>query len=54
MQNPITAHMKALDAINPMDAAFDDAIRAGITSVMVGPGSTNVVGGQFLFMKTKF
>lgn len=51
--NPITPQMKALDAINPMDAAFNDAIRAGITSVMVGPGSTNVVAGQFLFMKTK-
>ena len=50
--NPITPHMNALDAINPMDAAFHDAIRAGITSVMVGPGSTNVVGGQFIFMKT--
>lgn len=50
--NPITPHMDATDAINPMDAAFHDAIRAGITSVMVGPGSTNVVGGQFIFMKT--
>lgn len=36
-----------------MDAAFDDAVRAGITSVMAGPGSSNVVGGQFTFMKTK-
>lgn len=50
--NPLTPHMKALDAINPMDSAFEDAVRAGITSVMVGPGSTNVVGGHFLFMKT--
>lgn len=24
----------------------------GITSVMVGPDSANVVGGQFVFMKT--
>lgn len=49
----ITAHLRALDAINPMDPAFHDAIAAGITSVMVGPGSANVVGGQFLFMKTQ-
>ncbi len=50
---PLTPWLRALDAINPMDAAFDDAVQAGITSVMVGPGSSNVVGGQFLFMKTK-
>ncbi len=35
-----------------MDAAFHNAIKAGITSVMVGPGSSNVVGGQFIFIKT--
>lgn len=50
--NPVTPSLRAIDAINPMDAAFHDAIEAGITSVMVGPGSANVVGGQFLFMKT--
>lgn len=49
---PVTPYLKAIDAINPMDAAFHSAIRAGITSVMVGPGSSNVVGGQFVFMKT--
>lgn len=49
---PVTASLRAIDAVNPMDAAFHDAIKAGITSVMVGPGSANVVGGQFLFMKT--
>lgn len=50
--NPVTPSLRAIDAVNPMDAAFHDAIKAGITSVMVGPGSANVVGGQFLFMKT--
>ena len=49
---PVTPSLRAIDAVNPMDAAFHDAIKAGITSVMVGPGSANVVGGQFLFMKT--
>lgn len=49
---PVTPTLRAVDAVNPMDAAFHDAIEAGITSVMVGPGSANVVGGQFLFMKT--
>lgn len=50
--DPITPYLRAIDAINPMDAAFDDALRAGITSAMVGPGSSNVVGGQFVFIKT--
>ena len=50
--DPLTPYLRAVDAINPMDAAFDDALRAGITSVMAGPGSSNVVGGQFAFLKT--
>lgn len=50
--DPVTPYLRAIDAINPMDAAFDDALRAGITSAMVGPGSSNVVGGQFAFIKT--
>lgn len=50
--NPVTPYLRGLDAINPLDPAFHDAIRAGITGIMVGPGSTNVVGGQFVFLKT--
>lgn len=50
---PITPYIRALDGINPMDAAFHDAIMAGITSIMTGPGSSNVVGGQALFMKVQ-
>lgn len=50
---PSTPYLRAIDAINTMDAAFDDAVRAGITSAMIGPGSSNVVGGQFAFIKTK-
>lgn len=50
--NPITAHLRAIDAINPLDEAFKDAIEGGITSVMTGQGSANVCGGKFVFMKT--
>lgn len=50
--NPITPCMRAIDAINPMDSAFHNALAAGITSVMVGPGSANAIGGQFAFIKT--
>ena len=50
--NPVTPTMRAIDAINPMDNAFHNAIAAGITGVMVGPGSANPIGGQFAFIKT--
>lgn len=50
---PITPYLRAIDAVNTMDAAFDDAVKAGITAAMIGPGSSNVVGGQFALLKTK-
>lgn len=50
--NPVTPTLRGLDSINPMDSAFHNAIAAGITGVMVGPGSSNAVGGQFAFIKT--
>ncbi len=50
-KDPITPYIRGMDAINPMDSAFHNAISAGITGMMVGPGSSNVVGGQFVFMK---
>ena len=51
--NPVTPWLRAIDAIHSMDAAFDDAVRAGITAAMIGPGSSNVVGGQFAVLKTR-
>ena len=51
--NPITPYLRAIDGINTRDAAVDDAVRAGITAAMIGPGSSNVVGGQFALLKTK-
>lgn len=50
--NPLTPYLRAIDAINPMDAAFGEAVRAGITAAMIGPGSSNVAGGQFTLLKT--
>lgn len=50
--HPITPMLRSIDAINTMDAAFSDAVRAGITSANIGPGSSNVVGGQFAVIKT--
>jgi imidazolonepropionase-like amidohydrolase len=52
MTNPSTPHLRAIDAINPMDSAFVDAYKGGITTVVSGPGSANVIGGLALAMKT--
>ena len=50
--NPVTPHLRGIDAINPMDIAFGDAVRSGVTSVMSGPGSNNAVGGLSTAIKT--
>ncbi|KYH29028.1 amidohydrolase [Clostridium colicanis] len=50
--DPVTPELRAIDAINPMDTAFNDAVMGGVTTVMTGPGSANVIGGQFVAMKT--
>ncbi len=49
---PVTPFIRAIDGINPMDSAFHNALATGITGVMVGPGSSNPIGGQFAFIKT--
>jgi len=46
VDDPIVPHLRALDAINPEDIAFKDALRGGITTVGVMPGSHNVICGQ--------
>lgn len=52
MMQAVAPELRAVDAIDPMDGAFATALGAGITGAMVGPGSSNVVGGQFAFIKT--
>jgi imidazolonepropionase-like amidohydrolase len=52
MTDPITPALRAVDAINPLDRCFIEAREYGITTVVTGPGSANVIGGQFLAMKT--
>lgn len=50
--NPLTPCLRAIDAIHPMDSAFHNALAAGVTGVLTGPGSSNAIGGQFAFIKT--
>ena len=49
--DPLTPHMRAIDAIYPQDEAFGNAIKNGVTSACTGPGSANVVGGTFVAIK---
>lgn len=50
--DPITPHLRGIDAINPLDISFADAVKSGVTTVMSGPGSDNAVGGQSALIKT--
>jgi imidazolonepropionase-like amidohydrolase len=52
MTDPITPHMRALDAVHPEDLAFKDLVAAGVTTVLTGPGSANLIGGQWVCLKT--
>jgi len=48
---PVTAYVRALDAINPADIGFRDAISGGVLAVNVNPGSGNPIGGQTVALK---
>jgi len=50
--DPVLPQLDALDAVNPMDRYFKEAYSAGVTTVCVGPGSANAIGGSFIAMKT--
>jgi imidazolonepropionase-like amidohydrolase len=51
MTRPVTAYVRALDAINPADQGFRDAIGGGVLAVNVNPGSGNAIGGQTVAIK---
>ena len=48
----VTPQIKGEDGVNPFDKGFEDALRAGVTTVVTGPGSANVIGGTFCALKT--
>lgn len=50
--DPVTAHLRALDAINPADDGFREAVEAGVTTVLSTPGSANILGGVTAVLKT--
>ena len=53
LTDPVTAAVRALDAINPADIGFDDALSGGVTTVNVNPGSGNPIGGLTVAIHTQ-
>jgi len=46
LSGPIQAHVRVLDAINPADEGFRDALAGGVLAAGITPGSGNPIGGQ--------
>jgi imidazolonepropionase-like amidohydrolase len=46
LTGPNQAQVRVVDAINPADVGFGDAIAGGVLAVNVQPGSGNPIGGQ--------
>ena len=51
--SPVTPEVKAVDGVYTDDEAFADALTHGITTLCIGPGSANVVGGQMCVVKNR-
>ncbi len=50
--DPVSPQLRAIDSIDTDDIAFSEALKSGVTTVATGPGSANVIGGQFAALKT--
>lgn len=52
MTDPVMAGVRAIDAVNPHDLGFDDALAGGVTAVNINPGSGNPIGGLAVAVHT--
>jgi len=50
--DPVTPQLRAIDSVFHADRCFVEAREAGVTTVVTGPGSANIFGGQFAALKT--
>ena len=48
----IDENCRAVDALNPTHRDFELLVRSGVTTVLVSPGNTNLVGGRGVVVKT--
>jgi imidazolonepropionase-like amidohydrolase len=51
--NPATPGLRALDAIYPDDPGIRMAVAGGVTTANIMPGSSNVIGGQTVYVKLR-
>lgn len=49
---PCAPHLRIADAINAFDPSFELALRAGITTVLISPGSMNPIAGDICAVST--
>ncbi len=52
MTHPVYPELRGMDSLYPLDEAFKDAYKNGVTTCITGPGSGNVIGGTFTAVKT--
>lgn len=52
--DPVTPHLRAIDAIkaNADEKGLEAALKTGVTTVQILPGSANVIGGMGVVIKT--
>jgi imidazolonepropionase-like amidohydrolase len=50
---PITAQVEAVDSVWPQDPGFEAAMAGGVTTMMILPGSANLIGGQGFVMRNR-
>jgi len=49
--DPITPHLRGIDALNPHEPSLGTVARGGVTCLNTGPGSGNVISGQTVVVK---
>lgn len=52
MTDPVTPHLRVIDALNPHAVAFPDVLACGVTTVCTLPGSANLIGGTGAAIRT--
>jgi imidazolonepropionase-like amidohydrolase len=50
--DPVTPQLQAIDGVFQDDRCFGEALAGGVTTVMTGPGSANVLAGRFALLRT--
>lgn len=51
--DPILPQLRAIDAINPTDEGIIQARKSGVTTLVTGPGDSNLIGGTFAAIKSR-